>query len=189
MFNSISRFCLTAVLYMFAALPAIGQHVSVSTNAVQWANFGTVNMNAGVSMARHLSVEAGFRYNPFTFHKSSGLMMRNQQTTAFAGVRWWPWYVFSGWWISGRGQYSKFSDTGIWRYALNEGSRVGAVLSCGYTWMVSRKINIEFGIGGWGGIYLNHNLYHCPSCMESRECSSGAFGTLDDLSVSVMYMF
>ena len=174
---------------MLIDIRAGAQHVSISTNALQWANLGTVNANAGLSVARHFSLEAGARYNPFTFHKSSGMMLRNKQTTAYAGVRWWPWYVFSGWWISGRGQYSRFSDTGIWRYALNEGTGVGLVLSGGYTWMVSKKINIEFSIGGWAGRYLDHKLYHCPSCMEIRESGPKNFIAPDDVSVSFMYMF
>lgn len=104
-------------------------------------------------------------------------------------MRWWPWYVFSGWWISGKAQYSKFSDTGLWRYALNEGTAVGLVLSAGYTLMVSKRVNLEFGIGGWGGRNLKHTLYHCPLCMEIRESGPRNFISIDDVSVSFMYMF
>lgn len=177
------------VLFLLNGFYASAQHVSLSTNAVQWANLGTVNANVGVSVSRHFSIEAGARYNPFAFHKPSGLMIQNKQTTAYAGMRWWPWYVFSGWWISGKAQYSKFSDTGLWRYALNEGTGVGLVLSAGYTLMVSKRVNLEFGIGGWGGRNLKHTLYHCPLCMEIRESGPRNFISIDDVSVSFMYMF
>lgn len=116
------------VLFLLNGFSASAQHVSISTNAVQWANLGTVNANVGISVSRHFSIETGARYNPFAFHKPSGLTIQNKQTTAYAGMRWWPCYVFSGWWISGKAQYSKFSDTGLWRYALNEGTAVGLVL-------------------------------------------------------------
>lgn len=115
------------------------QNVAISTNAVDWLNFGTANIGVGVDVSRHFSVEAGARYNPWSFiRKSSGLAVMNRQTTAFVGVRFWPWYIFSGWWIAARCQYSDFSDTGIWRYALNEGKALGASLSFGYTLMLSK---------------------------------------------------
>lgn len=141
------------IVLLFAANPrqAFAQNVAISTNAVDWLNFGTVNLSVGVDVARHFSLEAGARYNPWSFSKSSGLAIRNQQTTAFAGVRFWPWYIFSGWWIAARCQYSRFSDTGIWRYALNEGTALGAGLSFGYTLMISKHFNLEFGAGVWGG--------------------------------------
>lgn len=186
--RSIIYFLLTSIC-LFALTPVKAQHFTIQTNAVQWAELGTINAAVGISTSRHFSLEAGFRYNPFTFHKSSGLTIKNQKTSVYAGIRYWPWYVFSGWWISGRGQWEKFSDTGLWRYALNEGSRAGIVLSTGYTWMISKKINIEFGIGGWGGRYIDHMLYHCPSCMEVRESGPGGFIAIDDLSVSFVYIF
>lgn len=177
------------LFFLLSDFSVDAQHITVSTNALQWASLGTMNANAGISVSRHFSLEAGARYNPFTFHKSSGLMLRNKQTTAYAGVRWWPWYVFSGWWISGRGQYSKFSETGIWRYALNEGTGIGMVISGGYTLMISRKINIEFSVGGWAGQYIDHKLYHCPLCKEIRESGPKQFIALDDVAISVVYMF
>lgn len=177
---------------IFAAKPQTveAQNVAISTNAVDWLNFGTANIGVGLDVSRHFSVEAGARYNPWSFsRKSSGLTVMNRQTTAFAGVRFWPWYIFSGWWIAARCQYSDFSDTGIWRYALNEGKALGASLSFGYTLMLSRHFNMEFGAGVWGGRLLEHNLYHCPQCMRIRESGPKAFIAPDNISVSVIYLF
>ena len=42
--------------------------------------------------------------------------------TFAAGARWWPWYVFSGWWVGLKGQYSDYVKTGVWRPALEEGN-------------------------------------------------------------------
>lgn len=47
------------VLFLLNGFYASAQHVSFSTNAVQWANLGTVNANFGVSVSRHFSIEAG----------------------------------------------------------------------------------------------------------------------------------
>lgn len=183
------RFFISILFVFFAAFSSEAQHVSLSTNALQWANCGTVNLSAGVSLARHFSFEAGGRYNPFSYQRKSGLTVQNQQKTAFAGVRYWPWYVFSGWWAGVKGQWSDYSRTGIWRYAIDEGTRIGVGLSAGYTWMISKKVNLDFGIGGWGGRQTKYTLYHCKQCMEIRESGPKNFIVLDDVSVSLMIMF
>ena len=168
---------------------APAQTVAIGTNLFDWADLGTINLEAGVSFARHFSAEVGGRYNPWTFHKAkSGLTIKNQQATAFAGVRYWPWYVFSGWWISAKAQFSKYSETGIWRYALDEGKAVGAGISFGYTLMLNKKLNIEFGIGCWGGAKLSRTLYHCPNCMIIREQGNKGFFFFFYISISLIYV-
>lgn len=57
-------FVLIAVICMLARVPANAQHFTIQTNAMQWANLGTLNGAAGISLSRHFSMEAGFRYNP-----------------------------------------------------------------------------------------------------------------------------
>lgn len=177
------------VIFFLFAFSAEAQHISVSTNALQWANYGTANLEMGISIARHFSLEAGGRYNPFSYSKKSGLTVRNCQKTAYAGIRYWPWYVFSGWWAGIKGQWSDYSKTGIWRYAVDEGTRFGIGLSAGYTWMISKRINLDFGIGGWGGRQTEYTLYHCTKCMDIRESGPGNFIALDDVAISLMIMF
>ena len=100
--------------------------VALSTDIVDWANLGTVNLEAGVGFSRHMSVTAGAKYNPWSFKTQKvGLQLYNKQTTAYAGLRYWPWYVFSGWWIGAQTQYTQYAETGIWRHALDTGSAVG----------------------------------------------------------------
>lgn len=180
---------LVVILLFVISVTSRAQHVSVSTNALGWADYGTVNLSAGVSLSRHLSFEAGGRYNPFSFQRQSGLTVRNQRKTAFAGVRYWPWYVFSGWWMGIKGQWSEYSRTGLRRFAVDEGTGYGIGLSTGYTWMISKRFNLDFGIGGWEGRLYEHTLYHCLKCMEIRESGPKNFITLDDVSVSLMIMF
>lgn len=183
------RLVVTGILLFVILFTSRAQHMSVSTNVLGWVDYGTINLSAGVSLARHFSFEAGGRYNPFSIQRQSGLTVRNQQKTAFASVRYWPWYVFSGWWIGIKGQWSEYSKTGIWRFAVDEGKRYGVGLSAGYTWMISKGFNIDFGIGGWSGRMYDHTLYHCLKCMEIREAGSKNFIALDDVSVSFMIMF
>lgn len=163
---------------------------ALSTDVVDWANFGTINMEAGFSVHQHFSVQAGAKYNPWTFktHKL-GLPLYNKQTTAYAGFRYWPWYVFSGWWVGAQMQYKGYSETGIWRHALDTGKAFGGGLSFGYTLMLTENLNLEFGAGVWAGRRFDHTLYCCPECMKVRESGPGNFVALNDVSLSIMYVF
>ena len=164
--------------------------VALSTDIVDWANFGTINLEAGVGFSRHMSVTAGAKYNPWSFKTQKvGLQLYNKQTTAYAGMRYWPWYVFSGWWVGVQAQYTQYAETGIWRHALDTGAAVGGGLSLGYTLMLNEKLNLEFGAGAWAGRRYEHTLYCCPECMDVRESGPSNFIALNDVSVALMYVF
>ena len=164
--------------------------VALSTDLVDWANFGAVNLEAGVSLHQHFSVHAGAKYNPWNFKTHNlGLALYNKQTTAYAGFRYWPWYVFSGWWIGAQAQYTDYKETGIWRHALDTGKAIGGGLSFGYTLMLHERLNLEFGAGMWAGRRYEHVLYCCPDCMQVRESDPGNFVALNDISISLMYVF
>lgn len=161
---------------------------SIGTNALQWLNFGTPNLALGVAVGRHFSLELGGRYNSWKF-KTKKTPIWNQQQTGWLGFRYWPWYVYSGFWLGLKAQYSGISTTGIWRPALETGQGVGARLSLGYTFMLSSYCNLELGMGAWGGRYLKYTLYGCPECMDIREQGPRWFGTLDDISLSFHFLF
>lgn len=165
------------------------QKISIGTNLVDWANLGTANLEVGASVSQHFSLMAGARYNPWEFKTPKGFEMYNRQTTGYIGTRYWPWYVFSGWWAGAKVQYSSFSKTGLWRAALEEGKSIGAGLSFGYTVMLHEHVNIEFGAGLWGGRHFEYALYECPRCMQIREIGPKYFIAPDDISVSIMFVF
>ena len=163
---------------------------ALSTDVVDWACLGTINLDAGVSVHQHFSVELGAKFNPWEFTTGGkDLPLYNHQATAYAGMRYWPWYVFSGWWIGAQAQYTQYEETGIWRPALDTGAAVGGGLSVGYTLMLNEKLNLEFGLGVWAGRRYKYTLYCCPECMEVRGSGPSNFIALNDLSVAVMYVF
>lgn len=166
------------------------QNVSLSTNIVEWANLGTINLDAGCSVHKNISLHAGAKYNPWNFKTQKiGLPLYNHQTSAYAGFRYWPWYVFSGWWFGARVQFTDYEETGLWRHALDMGKAIGGALSFGYTLMLHENLNIEFGAGIWAGRRFEHTLYCCPDCMRIRESGPGNFVALNDISISFMYVF
>ena len=48
------------------------QNVSISTDLVSYLNFATMNVEASYPISRCWSVNAGVRYNPFTFDLGEG---------------------------------------------------------------------------------------------------------------------
>lgn len=168
--------------------------MEISTNLFDWIDLGTINADFGISVSRHVTLHAGLKYNPWKFEPKSGpiTLVKNQQKSASLGFRYWPWYVFSGLWFGFKGQYCDYSETGVWRQALDEGKAAGAGLSAGYTLMLNKNVNIEFGAGFWGGYLLEHNLYHCPDPSHKsapRESGSKAFIALNDINISFHFLF
>lgn len=165
----------------------------ISTNLFDWADFGTVNLDLGVAVSRHLSVQVGAKYNPWQFEGKGPISLKqNQQKSASVGLRYWPWYVYSGWWICAKAQYCDYAETGIWRQAYDAGKALGGGLSAGYTLMVSKHFNIELGAGLWGGRLLEHTLADCPDpdCMANpRESGPKNFIAVNDLNVSFHWVF
>jgi len=176
------------IAFSLISFSVAAQRFTVSTNLIDWANYGTTNVELGFSVAQHLSIVAGGKYNPWDFSKADETIY-NKNVVGFAGLRYWPWYVNSGLWFQFKGQYADYSITGTWRHALDEGKAVGAGLAFGYTFMISKHFNIELGAGGWGGYLLEHNLYECTDCMRLREDESGPRGFVDFDSISAALVF
>ena len=69
------------VKIVLAALPALwnvlgAQNVALSTNLAGYAFLGTMNVEASYALAQHWSVNAGMRYNPFTFGSPTMLLRK-----------------------------------------------------------------------------------------------------------------
>lgn len=179
----------TLITFIFLSLPLLAgaQQFSLSTNTVDYANFGTVNAEASAAVARHFSVNAGVRYNPWSFGKDDG-RMQNKAITASAGFRWWPWNIYSGWWTGARAQWEQYNRGGIRSPETEEGDAYGAALSAGYSLMLHRNFNLDFGIGIWGG-YKTYTVYRCPTCGKVMDEGGKLFVMPSDLLVSLMFTF
>lgn len=176
------------------------QRYSISTNLVEWANLGTMNAEAGVAVAQHFSIHAGFRYNNWTFNKGnpeerfsdpigeSEQQLENRKQAYSIGVRYWPWYVYSGWWGYLRTQYMEYNRGGLIRHAAEEGDAYGAGVGIGYTRMLHRNWNIEFGIGMWSG-FKSFTTYRCTNCGSIVDQGQKLFILPDDVFVALTFIF
>ena len=99
---------------------------ALSVNLVDYARLGTAQADIQYGISRHVSIDAATRLNQFS-------------QTFSAGARWWPWYIYSGWWVKGLAQIE------------NREEAYGLGLSVGYSLILSRWLNLDLGLGGWGG--------------------------------------
>lgn len=180
------RILIAAVLTVMQ-LPLFGQNMSVSTNLADYAMLGTFNAGASVSVARHWSLDAAVKYNPFKYGEDNNIKQYRQRMVN-VGARWWPWYVFSGWWIAGKAQYQEFTKGGFVSEETSEGDRYGGNFSAGYSYMIGKHLNMDFGLGMWGG-YEKYVTYACPRCGAIVDEGEKYFILPSDIIVSLTYIF
>lgn len=179
---------LAAALILLSELGANAQKWSVSTNALELANLGTLNMEASYAVSQHWSLNAGARYNPFTFASGRDNQFQNRKRAVALGGRWWPWHVWSGWWMSAKLQGLEYNVGGILSDKTEEGDSVGAGFSAGYTYMINQHFNFEIGLGAWAGMKW-YTVYSCPNCGTIVERGKRMFALPDDLILSLCYVF
>ncbi len=165
------------------------QRFSLSTNLLDYAALGTLNMDVSYSLSRRFSLTAGAKYNPFTFRKAvPEKQFQLRQRSCALGVRIWPWHTWSGWWFSGKGRYQEYNFGGILSPGTSEGDRVGFGLYTGYTHMLGPHFNIEFGLGAWGGMDF-YRKYSCQVCGDTVDEGKRYFVLPDDIMISLVYVF
>ena len=108
------------MLLVAASLTSFAQKYSVGTNVLDYLNLATINAEGSFAVSRHWSLTAGAKYNPFTFEKKGEPMTGRQQVYS-RGARWWPWNVYSGWWLGAKGQYQEYNRGGITSPETSEG--------------------------------------------------------------------
>ena len=174
---------------MALSLTASAQDWSVATNLVDYVSLGTINAEASVAAGRHISVNASARVNPWTFHKGDpGKQMQNRHQTYSIGVRYWPWHIYSGWWLSGMVQYQEYNRGGIISQKTEEGDAFGLSVAGGYSLMVHEHLNLDFGLGIWAG-QKTYITYACPSCGRITDKGSKWFVMPNELRVALQYIF
>lgn len=166
---------------------AMGQELSVSANFADYLAGGTLNMEAAYGFARHWTVSAGAKYNPFSFQGGYGEVLLRQRSVS-AGLRWWPWHIYSGWWMGSKLQYQEFAQGGLSGPQTTEGDRYGAGLSAGYSAMLGKHFNLDIGLGVWGG-YSIYSAYACQKCGRRIDSGSRFFVLPNDYLIAVSYIF
>mgnify|MGYP003524808673 CR=1 FL=1 len=180
------------ILMTFIALissNASAQDWSISTNLVDYITLGTLNVEGSAATGRHITVNASARVNPWTFHKGDpAKQMQNRQQTYAAGIRYWPWHIYSGWWISAMAQYQEYNRGGIISPSTEEGDAFGMSFGGGYSLMIRENLNLDFGLTVWGG-QKSYVVYACPLCGRITDKGSSWFVMPNELRVALQYIF
>ncbi len=165
------------------------QKFSLSTNMLELASLGTLNMEGSFSLSRRVSIIGGVRYNPFTFRKDDPRKQFQMRQRSYSlGLRIWPWHAWSGWWFAGKGRYQEYNFGGLLSSETSEGDRTGLGVYAGYTHMLGPHFNIEFGLGVWGGLDW-FRKYSCQVCGITVEEGRELFVLPDDVMISLVYVF
>lgn len=182
---------------MFAAA-ASAQTWAVAVNAADAIDLGTIGIEGSAAVGQHWSLHAGAKVNPWTFGSKdtfNGLFsepnpdQKQDRKQVYAiGARWWPWNVYSGWWVGGKAQYQEYNRGGILTKTSEEGDAFGAAFSGGYSLMLKEHINLDFGLGLWGG-WAKYTTYACPSCGKVEDQGEKWFILPNEVILSLVYIF
>lgn len=181
-------FTVFMLLMLLSSFKASAQRFSISTNILDYACLGTMNVECAYSVSRYWSLTAGAEYNPFTFRSGQQDQFQLRQRSCSLGARLWPWHTWSGWWVSGKLRYQEYNFGGILSKSTDEGDRVGVVVCAGYTHMLSPHLNIEFGLGAWSGLDW-FCQYECQRCGQTLLTGRRWFVLPDDIMLSLVYVF
>lgn len=160
-----------ATILLLAATDAKAQDVTLKTNLLGWA---TTSINAGVEVSagtRH-TAQVFFAINPWTY--SGGKRLRYWAVEP--EWRWWTCQKFGGSFFGVHalgGEYNVRNidmPFGILPKTKDgrhyEGWYIGAGLTYGYQWLLSRHWNLEASVGV-GYAYSPYKLYgRCDKCLE-----------------------
>lgn len=170
-------FDLDSVVAEAARTPSFYPKFAIGTNLGGLISGATVSVEASAGVSRHLSIDAAARYNPW--------FEAYRQRSVALGPRWWPWYVYSGWWFSGKARYQEFNAV---EELSTEGDRYGGSVSVGYSRLLGKHFNLDIGFGMWGG-YEVYSVYECETCGTIREQGEKYFLRADEFVIAVTYIF
>lgn len=178
---------LTALLL---SLNSFAQKWSISTNALDYVDFATLNIEGTVAVSRHIVLDVGIKYNPWTFGNKSvpSLVKQARQRTFYAGIKWYPWFIYDGWHINAMAGYKEYNVGGIFKQQTEEGDAFGGGISGGYTLPIHKNLNLDFTAGLWVG-HKNYTVYSCPVCGRVENSGSKVFVMPNDVAVSLTWVF
>lgn len=162
--------------------------IGLSQNLADYLLLGTLNAELQYSLHRSWTLQAGARYNNWTWYPRQDIQFESRRQTYFLGARWWPWYTYSGWWAGAKLQYEEYNRGGIVSPETEEGDAVGLGIGAGYAIHISPWLNADFGLYGWGGM-TRYVTYACPYCGRRTDAGSKAFLLPDEIRIALQFIF
>lgn len=178
---------LSAAVGLFLCVSVCAQNYSLTTNVLDYVDFGTLNLEASCGIARQWTLSAGVKYNPFSWGEGR-TEKADKQRSLEAGARFWPWHIYSGWWMSGKLKWQEYNQGGIVSPLASEGDRFGGGLAAGYTFMLNTHLNLDIGLGLWSGLD-KYTAYECLRCGKVIDRGEKIFVLPNDILLTLSYIF
>lgn len=162
---------------------------ALSTNLLGYADLLTLNLEFQYAVGRHWSLDMAGKSNGLVLKKNTEGQIMDRKSVASIGAKYWPWYVFSGWWFSGFMRTENFSQSNLTKtMGFRSGDSYGAGVSAGYALILTKWFNLDFSLGAWGG-YRTTATYEFPDLQNGTGKTSKAFIDIADICVSAMFVF
>lgn len=200
---SMKRFYLLAVILLLASVGTLrAQKIAVKTNALSWAT-ATPNVGMEFALADRWTLDVSGGYNPWTFNKEDNLKWKHWLLSP--EIRYWFCESFNGHFIGVNGVYTQFNISGVpvSDFFINlksnvplDGSlkdsriygwAVGAGITYGYQFIISRRWNLEL-TAGFGWWYSEYDQFESRKCgLFQQSVGQHALG-LTSLGVTFTYI-
>lgn len=179
---------LSLLIGLLVCHAASAQRWSVGMNAADLLSLGTFGVEGSVAANGHITVNAEARINPWTFNRGKENQLQDRKQSYAVGMRWWPGTVYSGWWLGADGRYEQYNRGGIFGKSTEEGDAAGLGLSGGYSLTVAPHLNMDFGVGLWGG-HTWYTTYACPTCGKVTDEGKKWFVLPSKVIMALVYVF
>ncbi len=160
--------------------PVCSAQPAVGTNILSLAS-GTINISGSLLISRKLSVHLPVSYNGINYNQNKKI----KHLFISPGIRWWGWHGYSGI-FTGVGLISGIYNAGLKQYRYS-GSLNGVTLSCGYAFMLSRRVNLEAEAGAGIG-KVKYDKFFIESCGEYAGSGNHIILYPSIASISIIYI-
>ncbi len=185
------------LLTLLCTTTAHGQTIGIKTNLLYGATTLTPNIGAEIALNEKMTIELAGGYNWWNRTAGNNDNKKLVHWLAEIEARYWICNKFNGWFVGAHTLGSQFNISGHnlpllfekgsqeYRY---QGYAMGAGLSVGYQFILSRRWNIELSAGG-GYALLNYDKYQCRTCGTIiEENKSKNYWGPTKASVSIMFL-
>lgn len=172
------------------AAPAPGPYsprFSLSASLSSLLLTGTLQGDVAWSISRRWSIHGQAAYNPWLWH-IGGKDISLRQLSFSARGRYWPWFVYSGWFFGGGPRFARYHFGGLRSPRTEAADAWGISAEIGFAWLLSPRWNLECSAGCWAGV-RRYSLYAAPRCGRLLKSGTAWFLRPDSFSIALRCTF
>lgn len=170
-----------------------GSVVGIKTNLPYWGALGTFNLGTEFRLAKHWSFDLEAGLNPFDGKNDDGIYGRSlKHLRIHPELRYWFCETSNRHFLGLHVPYLLYNVSDI-KLLGTEGERhqgwgLGAGISYGYSWLLSKYWNLEATVGV-GYLYLESEKYPCANCGRSQGYEKKHYFGPTQAAVNLIYQF